>query len=218
MGNEKWFQSKKMEEQLGHLAIGKKKTPKGQLVVSASQKDLWKKKIKPFINNRSQTPLNLGSDLNAADRQFVKDLADTLRIEWATREDDDGPRNLILSFPAKNGDDDDDDDEEANTAVFRVVKQYDKALVVDVTAEHAHEAYDKLYQQKYDGWKLKYYVEKFEWPLEKYESELTKLCENYVEGLQWVLYYYYRGIASWPWFYRYHYSPLTSGKAALVAR
>jgi len=219
MSNEKWFQSKKMEEQLGDLAVGRKKTPKGQLVVTTSQKDLWKKKVKPFINKRSQTPLNLGPGLNAADRQFVKDLADTLRIEWATREDDEGERNLILSFPAKTGDDDDDDDdEEANTAVFRVVKQYDKALVVDVTADQAQESYGKLYQQKYDAWKLKYYVGKFEWPLEKYESELTKLCENYVEGLQWVLYYYYRGIASWPWFYRYHYSPLTSGKASLMTR
>lgn len=44
------------------------------------------------------------------------------------------------------------------------------------------------------------------------EVELRNLTENYVEGLQWVLYYYYRGVASWPWFYKYHYSPRISGK------
>lgn len=39
---------------------------------------------------------------------------------------------------------------------------------------------------------------------------MRDLTENYIEGLQWVLYYYYRGVASWPWFYRYHYSPKIS--------
>ena len=39
---------------------------------------------------------------------------------------------------------------------------------------------------------------------------MKMMTENYVQGLQWVLYYYYRGIASWPWFYRYHYSPMIS--------
>lgn len=42
------------------------------------------------------------------------------------------------------------------------------------------------------------------------EVELRNLTENYIEGLQWVLYYYYRGVASWPWFYKYHYSPRIS--------
>lgn len=41
---------------------------------------------------------------------------------------------------------------------------------------------------------------------------MRDLTENYVEGLQWVLYYYYRGVVSWPWYYRYHYSPRISGR------
>ncbi|UKZ57681.1 hypothetical protein TrVGV298_011541 [Trichoderma virens] len=180
--------------------------------VSDQKWDLWKQKIRPFITNRSQQPLDLGSDLKAADRKFVQDLADSMHLEWSTEEDEEGNRRLKIAFPPKKEtSDDDDDDEEGNLAAYRVVKSYDKATVIDLTPEDAQKHYDELYQEKYQGWKTKYYLQKFEeWPQDKYEEEQKRLCENYVQGLQWVLYYYYKGIASWPWFYAYHYAPLTS--------
>ncbi|UKZ83382.1 hypothetical protein TrVFT333_011190 [Trichoderma virens FT-333] len=190
VSDQKWFASKQMEKKLEEKNGAKPRSQKNnQLIITSFQRDLWKQKIRPFITNRSQQPLDLGSDLKAADRKFVQDLADSMHLEC----------------------DDDDDDEEGNLAAYRVVKSYDKATVIDLTPEDAQKHYDELYQEKYQGWKTKYYLQKFEeWPQDKYEEEQKRLCENYVQGLQWVLYYYYKGIASWPWFYAYHYAPLTS--------
>ncbi|KAF7545163.1 hypothetical protein G7Z17_g9387 [Cylindrodendrum hubeiense] len=209
VGDEKWFVSKQMEKKLEGAT---RKTPKGaQLIITSAQRDLWKHKIRPYISKRSDQALDLGTELIAADRKFVQDLAESMHLQWSTKEDDEGHRHLLVEFPPKIDDDDDDEEEEGNLAAYRVTKTYDKAMVIDLTAEDAEKNYQKLYQDKYQGWKTKYYLQKFEeWAPEKYDKELLSLCENYVQGLQWVLYYYYRGIASWPWFYRYHYAPLIS--------
>ncbi|KUI56786.1 5'-3' exoribonuclease 1 [Cytospora mali] len=204
----KWFQGKR---KIGNGDSAPK--PKGKLIVTSAQKNLWKDSIKPFLSKRSSDTLDLGISLKAADRKFVQDLADSAHLNWATKEDDDGQRHLVLSFPPKPEMDDEEDEEEdeSQLAVNRLVKKYDNAEVQDVTSDEAQAQYEVLYQQKFQEWKDNYYAEKFpEWTPENREAELTKLSENYVQGLQWVLFYYYRGICSWPWFYKYHYSPLIS--------
>lgn len=194
---------------------GSRKIPSS---MSTGQKNIFKT-VKTFVNSRlkdadtQESSLDLSTSLPAGDRKFVQDLADNLRLRWRTTEDEEGARHMCLDFPVDLEDDDDDEDGESQIALLRVLKKYDNAKVADISADEAQKEIDLKYEQKFQGWKNKYYTTKFEWGLEN-EHEMVKLAENYVQGLQWVLYYYYRGVASWPWFYGYHYSPMISGEAS----
>ncbi|KAI9686709.1 MAG: hypothetical protein M1822_002768 [Bathelium mastoideum] len=206
-----WFKGK----QLGKEDVMERTKNRGQIVMSSKQKELYGV-VKTYVNNRplegETNPLDLPSSLPARDREFIKHLADSLHLQWNTLEGPEGERHMQLMFhPSLDGDDSDDDgpDEEAQTALLRVLKRYDNAKIVDVSAQEAQQNMEKKYEQKFQDWKDKYYKDKFEWGMDN-EEEFTKLTENYVQGLQWVLFYYYRGVASWPWFFHYHYAPMIS--------
>ncbi|XP_076127840.1 5'-3' exoribonuclease 2 [Alosa pseudoharengus] len=60
-----------------------------------------------------------------------------------------------------------------------------------------------------DGWKQRYYKTKFDVDVSD-ESFRRKVVKSYVEGLCWVLRYYYQGCASWKWYFPFHYAPFAS--------
>ena len=63
------------------------------------------------------------------------------------------------------------------------------------------------------GWKDRYYDAKFPGVDDAGRREVAAA---YVEGLQWVMRYYYDGCASWKWFYPYHYAPFAADLAAAI--
>lgn len=63
---------------------------------------------------------------------------------------------------------------------------------------------------EHDNGKIKYYVEKMGI---KSEEELLVACEKYIKGLEWVYRYYFYDIASWDWFYPYHFAPFMTDLA-----
>ncbi|KJX99637.1 5'-3' exoribonuclease 1 like protein [Zymoseptoria brevis] len=205
-----WLKDKSVRQEDVMVKTKKKGIP----TITTGQKELYQE-IRKFVNNRSGSgddkPLDMPSTLKAADRAFVEDLARSLHLQSSSILDDEGNRHLQLSFPARPemDDEDDDEDEESQNALLRVFKQYDRAKIEDVSASEAQEKAKEKYEKKFAEWKNKYYTSKFDWGLEN-DEELRKLTENYVQGLQWVLYYYYRGVASWPWYYQFHYSPMIS--------
>ncbi|XP_061668429.1 5'-3' exoribonuclease 2 [Syngnathoides biaculeatus] len=60
-----------------------------------------------------------------------------------------------------------------------------------------------------DGWKQRYYKTKFDVDMSD-EDFKRKVVQSYVEGLCWVLRYYYQGCASWKWYFPFHYAPFAS--------
>ena len=56
-------------------------------------------------------------------------------------------------------------------------------------------------------WKRRYYSEKFMVTQEDLPDFLIRIRKAYIEGLCWVLKYYYQGCVSWTWFYPHHYCP-----------
>jgi 5'-3' exoribonuclease 1 len=211
----KWIRAKKS----GLDSLELQGRPK-QFTITPEQKQILKEVRKYVLNRpehvRHSKPLDLPPTLPARDRKFVEQLADDLRLQWTTVTDEHGDRFIRLQLPAglNAGDtaegSDEEEDEEASMALRRVIKKYDNAKVEELSTEETQAAAEAKYEQKFQEWKDKYYEDKFGWGLDN-EEEMKKLAENYVQGLQWVLYYYYRGVVSWPWFYQYHYAPMISG-------
>jgi 5'-3' exoribonuclease 1 len=206
-----WLKDKSVQKE----DVMQKVKRKGVQNMTSYQNELYKQ-VKRYVNSRTgngegQDSLDMPVSLKAADRAFVSDLAGSLHLNCNNVADEEGTRHLQLSFPARPEMDDseDDEDEEAQNALLRVFKQYDKAKIEDVSVEQAQLKAQEKYDKKFQEWKNKHYTDKFGWGLDN-EEELRKLTENYVQGLQWVLFYYYRGVVSWPWYYQYHYAPMIS--------
>ncbi|KAL2127744.1 hypothetical protein VTI74DRAFT_10241 [Chaetomium olivicolor] len=60
-----------------------------------------------------------------------------------------------------------------------------------------------------EGYADRYYEQKFKVDAKDIAFR-HKVARAYVEGLAWVLMYYFQGCPSWEWFYPYHYAPFAA--------
>ncbi|CAG8972536.1 hypothetical protein HYALB_00001228 [Hymenoscyphus albidus] len=60
-----------------------------------------------------------------------------------------------------------------------------------------------------EGYADRYYSQKFDVHPSNIEFR-HKVARAYVEGLAWVLLYYFQGCPSWDWYYPYHYAPFAA--------
>lgn len=61
------------------------------------------------------------------------------------------------------------------------------------------------------GYRERYYKSKFHITSEEDIDKVRKdMVKHYLEGISWVLLYYYQGCPSWQWYYPYHYAPFAA--------
>lgn len=65
--------------------------------------------------------------------------------------------------------------------------------------------------------KRRYYREKLGIDYDRDPLAVRRVCRAYLEAIVWTLEYYTNGVASWRWFYPYHYAPFCSDMVGLQA-
>ncbi|XP_063677642.1 5'-3' exoribonuclease 1-like isoform X2 [Bolinopsis microptera] len=93
----------------------------------------------------------------------------------------------------------------------RLKEKFGAMMMVDSEGEteDSEEEVDML-QNEFKTQKKRYYMDKFELTEKAVPDFQKEIGLKYVEGLKWILTYYYQGCQSWSWFYPYHYAPYLS--------
>ncbi len=141
-----------------------------------------------------------------ANLDFLKEFAFNLGLILAHSQSKD-MYYFKLDLDSINMQETDEEHEARIHETRRSIKKYEQGVVI--ASEEELEEEREIYSERFVEWKDKYYKDKLEFSI-KDTDKLKEMTENYVEGLQWVLYYYYRGCPSWSWYYRYHYAPRIS--------
>ena len=123
---------------------------------------------------------------------------------------------------------DDDIDERIEEPIVLNVVKAKKVLTsaqLEATKEELKKRIKEKEQQMFDqykltvddniklhetGWKDRYYNEKHKKENIERGGGIQRMCYTYVQGLCWVLKYYYEGVPSWNWYYPFHYAPFAS--------
>jgi len=72
----------------------------------------------------------------------------------------------------------------------------------DLLLENSAKIVEGKYDLDIDKYKREYYEKCFTEGI-----DIKKLCHEYLEGMQWVLSYYTRGVPDWKWCFKHHYAP-----------
>ncbi|KAL1920326.1 uncharacterized protein VTP21DRAFT_1472 [Calcarisporiella thermophila] len=180
-----------------------------KIALTPRQKELYEQ-IRAFILNRptNQSSLHFPPDLPGRDRHFVQKLAQDLGVRAATEHDHEDHKHVYIEV--ETSDSSDEEDEESEAALQRVLKKYDQAEIIEDDVGEEEDLHQQRYwDEKFKNWRKEYYWEKMRLDIDSQE-DMDSIVKAYLEGLQWVLHYYYNGVASWGWFYPFHFSPKIS--------
>lgn len=102
------------------------------------------------------------------------------------------------------------------------ISHYDKGILEDKLMHK-----DKFFPDPVLESSAKFVEGKYVLDIQKYRNDyykynlkdidLKKLCYDYLEGIQWVLSYYTRGVPDWKWCFKHHYAPFASELAEYIS-
>ncbi|PSC72218.1 5 -3 exoribonuclease 2 [Micractinium conductrix] len=135
--------------------------------------------------DESQEVAELEAEEEAEAEQEVEELVKDAAIDPAVEAEN---KRLVDEFKAKMKED-----------------MKDKADCFDEMVEH-----EEKIRLGEAGWRERYYEDKFGVPAGQQKEITRSLVQSFVEGLCWVMRYYYDGVASWTWYYPFHYAPFAT--------
>jgi 5'-3' exoribonuclease 1 len=197
----------------GNNTRKKKNSGSNQLEMTIAQNTMYQKAKSLLTDPTLKGVVLSNEDLPQDDLDFMDSMLRALSLNPPSRsENSDGTIQYSLELTSDQEDflrerlegDTDASDSEAEMAINRVLKRYDQAKI---TQPQSKNDIQQAAEAKHHNFKKEYYYEKMKIDISKPE-ELRPLVSAYIRGLQWVLYYYYRGIQSWGWYYPYHYAPM----------
>lgn len=103
------------------------------------------------------------------------------------------------------------------------IAQYDKGILEDKLLKKDKFFPDPLLEKNAELVEGKYNLNIEQYREDYYNScfadgtDLEKLCHEYLEGMQWVLSYYTRGVPDWKWCFKHHYAPFAHEIAEYIS-
>ena len=110
---------------------------------------------------------------------------------------------------------------EAMTELMKKLSEIEIKMLLDKHGRGYAKYPDKLIQKHmvlgskgvnidFDNFRKDYYVTKLELKEEYLESEIRRVCREYMLGILFISRYYFKGIPTFSWCYPFHYAPLVS--------
>lgn len=141
--------------------------------------------------------------ITGKDKSFVWKLAVDFNLHFELSED----RIVTLTKAAADSDDFSENEEASEDVDYvldqEMIKKYESMIpasdIDDLPLTDREEAFM--------AWKAEFYSEKLHLDIKSDPTSLHPLLNSYLVGIQWNMFYYYRGVVDWAWYFPYHYGP-----------
>eukprot|EP00580_Thalassiosira_gravida_P017838 CAMPEP_0201658468 /NCGR_PEP_ID=MMETSP0494-20130426/1327_1 /ASSEMBLY_ACC=CAM_ASM_000839 /TAXON_ID=420259 /ORGANISM="Thalassiosira gravida, Strain GMp14c1" /LENGTH=764 /DNA_ID=CAMNT_0048135455 /DNA_START=13 /DNA_END=2307 /DNA_ORIENTATION=- len=189
-------------------------------------KVVLKKKLQskiPKKKNKKETEKNDEAKNSAKSKRKASDISASVERNESDQDEDDmfgdsdddsddDPVATIVEDDKEYeelGDEESEADEEAINAAKKKVNEKIKEIERAKLDDYSKNVEDKVKLHE-PGWKDRYYTDKCKADDVKNHGGREHLFRSYVQGLCWVMKYYYIGCPSWKWYYPFHYGPFAS--------